>query len=200
MATGIFTLMPTGIELVPLAEQVKKYVRLGAHDLLGLSADTYAAGLLKAAVQIPEGYSTRFVIPVLVDARLPIDPLLQKAGIKSFLDLAKVDNAVGDSKTAYLMWTHDSHRYYGLCPSDAQKKFVPDEVGCTLLELVAFFCQFPLAFSGIAMDALLSRFRGEYHPSLIGVTSRPEIASHWYKDVTPGMNTLSKGKTVQALG
>ena len=97
------------------------------------------------------------------------------------------------------MWTHDSHRYYGLCPNDAQARFGPDEVGCTLLELVAFFCQFPLAFSGIAMDALLSRFRGEYHPSLIGVTSRPEIASHWYKDVTPGMNTLSKGKTVQVV-
>jgi len=191
--------MPTGIELAPLAEQVKKYVGLGAHDLLGLSADAYAAGLLTVTVKVPEGYPSRFAIPVLVDARLPIEPLLLKAGITSFLDLAAVDNAVGDSKTAYLMWTHDSHRYYGLCPIDAQSKFVPDEVGCTLLELVAFFCQFPRAFSGIAMDALLSRFRGEYHPSLIGVTSRPEIASHWYKDVTPGMNTLSKGKTVQVL-
>lgn len=136
---------------------------------------------------------------MLVDAPVPIEQLLLKTGIKSFLDLTVVENASGDSKTAYLMWTHDSHRYYGLCSNDAQNKFVPNEVGCTLLELVAFYCHVPLAFSGIAMDALLSRFRGEYHPSLIGVTSRPEIAPHWFKDVTPGMNTSSKGKVVQVL-
>ncbi|MFA6403253.1 MAG: hypothetical protein WCX31_16765 [Salinivirgaceae bacterium] len=180
-----------------IQNQITHLIKLGLPELLKLSDQEYANTFRMIGDPTFPEYKNRFDIPVVVDTRLPIPELIAKAKIDNYLKYNEITHLSGERSEPYIFFTHDSKRYATHSAALAISKFAPDEVGCTLQELI-FFCLYePLMFEGISMDAILTNFRQEdYHPCIVKVSDKAEIGAHWHNDVSAGMNILSKGKSL----
>ena len=181
-----------------ISKQIDVLFRLGFHKLLNLSEVEYLHSF-RFNNLIPLHDGKRFDLPVIADPRIPTEQLISKAGLENYLKPEDLTNISGENKEPYLFFTHNSKRYSTHTAAMAISEFDEDEIGCTLVELVYFYLFYPDKFEGIAIDAVLTNFRGDYHPCIIKVKTQGEIGAHWHNDLTNGINILSKGKSLFKL-
>ncbi len=120
--------------------------------------------------------------------------MIIQAKVENYLKLDELTNVSTGVTKPYIFFTHDSKKYSSHTAAKAIAEFAEDEEGCTLEELLYFYLFYPDQFEGIAIDAILTTFRGEYHPCILKVTTKAEIGAHWHNDLTPRMNIMSKSK------
>jgi hypothetical protein len=173
--------------------QIKKNVALGFSSLLQVSDFEYI-NFFERAFPKSLKLSSLPGLPVIADPRINIDNQLNCAKVKSFLNTKDIENVCGRITEPYLFFIGDYNRFNNLSPEASQNNFNNDETGCTFLEVLSIYMHYGSIFNGIAIDAVQSKYRNEYHPSFVGVTEQLEIGAHWYKDKTPRMNTISKSK------
>ncbi|HAZ00836.1 MAG: hypothetical protein A2W95_04825 [Bacteroidetes bacterium GWA2_40_14] len=189
------------VQINTIKNQIDHLINLGFPELLKLSDQEYANTFRMIGDPTFPGYKNRFDFPVVVDPRLPVAELIAKAGINNYLKYNEIAHLSGGLPGPYIFFTHDSKRYASHSAASAVSKFAPDEVGCTLQELIFFYLYEPRFFEGISMDAILTNFRqDDYHPCIVRVTDRAEIGAHWHNDVSAGMNILSKGDCLYKFG
>ncbi|MFA6979104.1 MAG: hypothetical protein WC209_07235 [Ignavibacteriaceae bacterium] len=179
--------------------QIQFLIELGFPKLLNLSIEDYLNSFQYKGNRIPPNCERRFDLPVIVDPRIPTAELILKAGLANYLKLEELTNVSNSYAKPYLFFTHDSKKYSSHTAASAITTFVEDEAGCTLEELIYFYLFYSDKFEGIAIDAILTNFRGDYHPCLIKVTEKGEIGAHWHNDLTVGINIISKGKSIIKL-
>jgi len=185
-----------------IQNQINLLIELGFPELLKLSSREYLNSFSITGESIFPEYMNRFDFPVVVDPRIPIPELISKAGINNYLKFTEITHLSGELTEPYIFYTHDSKRYASHSAATAISTFEPDEVGCTLQELIFFYLYYPHLFEGIAMDAIITDFRqaDHYHPCILKVTEKAEIGAHWHNDLTAGINILSKGKRQYRFG
>lgn len=174
--------------------QIQLLINLGFHKTLDLSETEYRNSFIMKRTGVPLSYNERFNMQVLVDPRIPITTLTEKARLNNYLKFEELKNISVELEKPYLFRTHDSKRYSSHTAVTASNQFDENEVGCTLQGLIYFYLFYPEVFNGIAIDAIATDFRKEYHPCIIKVTSHGEIGAHWFNDLTHGINILSKMK------
>lgn len=177
-----------------MIKQIQFLIELGFPKLLNLSGEEYLNSFRYKGKKIPSDYESKFELPVVVDPRIPITELISKAGLENYLKLEELTNVSHGSVKPYLFFTHHSKKYSSHTAAMAINEFAEDEEGCTLEELIYFYLFYPDQFEGIAIDAILTNFRGDYHPCIIKVKTTGEIGAHWHNDLTGGINIISKGK------
>lgn len=180
-------------------KQVKILIKLGFPKLLNLSDEEYLNSFKFDDLKTSLSDIDRFGFPVLVDPRICIEELLLKAKVENYLKLEELKNVSSGSIRPYIFFTHDSKKYSTHTAETAITEFAEDQEGCTLEELIFYYLFYPDQFEGIAIDAILTNFRGEYHPCILKVTTKAEIGAHWHNDLTVGINILSKGKLLIEL-
>jgi len=176
--------------------QIQFLIELGFPKLLNLSDEEYLNSFRYKGNRIPPNCESRFELPVIVDPRIPITELISKAGLANYSKLEELINVSSSYEKPYLFFTHDSKKYSTHTAASAISMFAVDEAGCTLEELIYFYLFYPDKFEGIAIDAILTNFRGDYHPCILKVTSKGEIGAHWHNDLTVGINIISKWKSL----
>ena len=193
-----------------VVEQVNRLIRFGLHremypyvtipdeDAERRYSEDF---ILPEGAKRPEGYRRRFDIPVVVDPRVDLRTLLDKARIERQIDISKITNLRGVSGRTCLIWTNNGHTRHYFSVGEATGRFSKDQIGSTLSEVIAIFLQHPEYFEGRGIIAAGSRYedgnRNILTPFVSNLNDSVNIgAIAEYDPIRPGWGVSSRGKEI----
>lgn len=208
---GLERFPPTELELT-VTQQVDRLInQFGLHLEVYSGLNPEEAALqyrrdfaLPTGATMPEEYKGRFDQRILVvDPRVELSTLHQKAGVPEYINTSAITNLTEVPRVPYVTFTHDSQKYRPYSVEQALAMFAGDEVGRPQVEISHHYLQFPKDFTKngmVGMDAVGSRFRGGYVPCLGLLYGRPEVYARWIDDPSRGWGAGSRGKEIIELG
>ena len=183
--------------------QLNRYINKGLHRKIYPKDDPSQAEqkyrqdfvLPSGSIQ-PESYSGRFNQPLVVDPRLNLEDYCRPARVGSFeTDIVDV---VPTPDTPYLLFTHDGQRYLSRSVSEAERMFAADEVGSTIIEVMAQYIQYPKNFP--TYNFIIGRGIMATGSRCENASNVPDLSSVALGGTTIGSSGLDEGERYWGAG
>lgn len=176
--------------------QSQKLANLFAQEL-GLTKEEYIATLPKFEPQ-PERFKGRFDIPVIVETRLPLKEMLEKAGIVVYFDT----NGVKDwdkkrfetPKTSYTAWLQDGRRNLNKSVEDIRRNLKSDERGGIPYDGISLYLRDPNILEHHLLDFPGSRVDSVRAPYLVRWGGQPGLSHSFVGRAAPNGGSVVAGK------
>lgn len=139
------------------ANQTQRYIELGFHREIGLSAEDYLSSLPKFEPQ-PKSFTGRFDIPILVETRIAPQRQAELAGLSYRLgnfNICDWEKDPGKYKTPdapYVAWVQDGKKNVKKSVRYIRKTFETDERGATIYDGIALWIAYPSILSDHFID------------------------------------------------
>lgn len=181
--------------------QVNRYIRLGYHRELGMTAEEYRDSLPKFKSQ-PEAYKGRLDTPLLVETRIGIDRQFELAVFVNWLKQAGLDaqNWPQDPKgyttpeAPYTTWANDPAENRNRKVEDVRKSLQEDERGGTRFDCLAFYLANPAKLIEVYIDLPGDSVGSGSAPGLYSYRGQPAVYWHWVTYAGPQWGSLVCGR------
>lgn len=195
------TLAVLGLGFV-VAACVDRFIELGFHEEMGQTQDEYRAKfILSEGAKQPESYRGRFDVAVVVEPRIRLARLHERAGIRDYINTDNVTDITEYPKDCpYIIFTHDGQRYRPYSVEKALTLFEDDEVGTPQVEVTGFYLKHPEYLIRRGVDAAGSRYEGDDVPFFDLFYGRPKVIARRIDHVDYSWGPLSRGKEIIRLG
>lgn len=181
--------------------QTQRYIKIGFHTELGLSAEEYLASLPKFEPQ-PEAFAGRFDMPVLVETRIAPQCQAELGGLNYYLKGLNVHDWKDDPKgyktpdAPYATWMQDGKKNLNINVHDVRNNLAADERGATEYDGIALWITNPSVLNDHSIDLPGTQVGSGYAPYLRQWNGRPWVSDRYVDGANSRFGSASCGRVV----